>query len=518
MTRSWISIVIIGFVSMTTLIHSEEAEVKQTLSLNISELDLITEKALKLFDVPGASVGVIVDNQILFSKGYGSRNLELELPVTENTVFPIASCTKPFTALLMGTLVQEGKLHWDDPVKKYIPEFNLLDSEMADSITIRDLIAHRTGIPRHDSIWIFRHILRKDILEIFHHLDSEYGLRKEFQYNNFMYSIAGMVIERITGQTWENAIEERIFKPLCMNESSTSIDAMKSGSNFSLAYFEHQDVIHEIPHCNTHPVSPGGGINASLSDMLKWVQLQLSQGSVNGTLLCDLKEMHSIQMPFPSQPHSVASPLNVDSEVVMEGYGLGWFIGTYREEDLISHGGCIHGFHSDVSFLPNKGIGIVVLTNSSSDGRSVIDLIKNHLFDQLLNAPSIDRFAPFSNHRKMIKDAIRTSVQNFTELTKDKIIRSELNSYAGTYSHPGHGSVSIQVEDNHLTASYGNLFIPLYFKEENQFIGNTITLAVFGIDPIATFSFVRNETGEVTALHIPFEGFRGAKPIRFEKF
>jgi CubicO group peptidase (beta-lactamase class C family) len=470
-------------------------------TLDIAALDRLANEALRQFDVPGAAVGIIVDGQVILSKGYGLRNAELQLPVTETTQFPIASCTKGFTALLVGSLVQEGKLAWDDPVKKYIPEWTLLDQ-----MTVRDLLAHRTGMPRHDAIWIFNDHSRNHVLELYRHLNPEHALGTEFQYNNFMYSVIGIVVERLTGQSWEQALQERVLMPLSMHSANTSIDALQEGDNYSLPYAEINSTLQCLPFQSPYVVAPGGGINASISDMLKWVSFQL-----------DRKEKHAMQMPFPTPPKSIVSKPSIDDEMKIEGYGLGWFLGKYRGHEWIFHGGCLSGFFSDVSFLPEKGIGVVILTNSSTDGTHIIQILRNHILDELLSISPVDRTTPFLSTREKSKRSIQESMEQFAKLSQEPVATEMLTQYAGSYHHPAYGAVHVTLVNNHLQATYGTMVTPLYQKSDHVFAGKADLLATYGINPVTDFTFFADDKGQIETIQIPFEGFRSAKPISFKR-
>lgn len=470
-------------------------------TLDIAALDYLANEALRQFEVPGAAVGVIVDGQVVLSKGYGLRNVELGLPVTETTQFPIASCTKAFTALLVESLVQEGKLTLDDPVKKYIPEWALLDQ-----MTIRDLLAHRTGMPRHDAIWIFNNHSRNHVLELYRHLTPEHALGAEFQYNNFMYSVIGIIVERLTGQSWEKALQERILSPLSMHSANASIDELQESDNHSLPYAEINGSLQCLPFQSPYVVSPGGGINASMTDMLKWVSFQL-----------DLKEKHAMQIPFPSPPASIVSKPSIDNEMKMEGYGLGWYLGKFRGHEWIFHGGCLSGFFSDVTFLPKKGIGVVILTNSSSDGTHIIQIIRNHILDELLGVPSVDRINPLLAMREKSKRSLHESIEQFATLSQKPLAPEILTKYTGSYHHPAYGNLQVTLESNHLKATYGTMVTPLYQRSDHVFAGKADLLATYGINPVTDFTFFADDSGQIVTIQVPFEGFRSAKPIPFQR-
>lgn len=267
-------------------IASETSQEATTIHTPIDDrlegLDAMVNKALELFRVPGVAVGIIIDGKVVLTKGYGFRDQSNGLPVTENTLFAIGSCTKAFTTHVLGQLADEGKISWDDPAIKYLPEFRLKDEYATCHITIRDLVTHQSGLPRHDLLWYNSALSRNDLLPRLQYLDSSTDLRGKFQYNNLMYVMAGLVIERITGQTWEEAVQSRVFAPLGMDRSNFSVLDSQKSDDFSLPYREKNGSVQSIPFNNITTAGPAGSINSSVADMTKWVALQLSDGSFEG--------------------------------------------------------------------------------------------------------------------------------------------------------------------------------------------------------------------------------------------
>jgi CubicO group peptidase (beta-lactamase class C family) len=481
------------------------------LNLSIEEIDDIAKCTLQKFNVPGASINVVFNDQSIFSQGYGFRDLDKKLPVTESTLFPIASCTKAFTAIALGLLVDEGSLKLDDPVQKYIPEFYLVNQDRTNHLTIRDLLAHRTGLARHDPIWFFSDISRASVIGLLKNLEPACDLRQDFQYNNLMYTVAGIIVERVTGQSWEEAISSRLFKPLEMKNSITSLEELQNRLDFSLPYAEINGKITNIPFRNTFSVNPGGGIISNALDMGNWLKFQLGQGKLANDFIQRqiFEETHTIQMPFSSLP-------NENEKMHHIGYGLGWFIGKYREYDFISHGGDIDGFSSEVAFLPEKKIGLVILTNSSTDGRYAISAIRNLIFDKILGINDIDWTSKNQEICKKTKNALREALEL---LAKNDQIPSNLSleSFVGVYAHPAYGNVEIKIENGYLLASYGKITTPLYFKSDSLFAGKFCELLVYGINPFIDFKFFRDTSDFVYKMEIPFEGFRSSKPITFNR-
>lgn len=456
------------------------------------DIDTIVNQALEEFHVPGAAVAVVKENRIILCRGYGLRDVENNLPVTENTVFPIASNTKAFTSFLIGQLVEEGKVAWDDPVIKYIPEFRLYNEELTSQVTLRDLIAHRTGIPRQDVLWyLIRDMSEEDILQALPYFQPMYALRETFLYNNFMYAVAGRVIFTITKRTWEEEISSRILKPLEMNHSGTSPEEFLAMSNIAQPYAEIGDKIQKLSFL--HPISTRAAsiIHSSVVDMAKWVQIQLFDKTRPTFIRKEtLQEMHTIHMPFAVQTTTPS------------GYGLGWEIDTYRDRKHVHHGGTLEGFFSEVSLLPDEKIGLVILTNNSTDGRYAISYIENKIYDYFLGIYDTDWLQKIQDKRQEAKLALPIP---------------SLKKYEGCYTHPAYGTMQISIEYDSLIATLGKMRLQLNYKEEGVFEAKCPSLLTYGINPLIEFSFFSNSLGEMDELRVPFEHFRSAPPTIFKK-
>jgi CubicO group peptidase (beta-lactamase class C family) len=471
------------------------------------DIDRIVNDALQIFHVPGAAISIVLNDEILISRGYGFRNLAEQLPVTEHTLFPIGSCTKAFTALILGQLVDEGRITFDDPVQKYIPELYLGDQERTAKLTIRDLLAHRTGIARHDPIWFFSDIVsRLSVINMVKNFEPACGLRQEFQYNNFMYTLAAIISERILEQSWEEIMASRLLQRLHMENSNITVHELQKCSDFSLPYAERNGVITKIPFRSLGAVSPGGGINSNALEMANWLKLQLN-GNDFIIRKRTLDEMHSLQMPFAAVPSE-------NEPVYCHGYGLGWFLGKYRKYNFISHAGDIDGFSSEVAFLPERGLGIVILTNSSSDGRYVISSIRNQIFDKFLDMKDIDWASKLQEIHATAKNALQSTIEIFETRGYSNSMHS-VDSYIGNYLHPAYGKMEIKVEDNYLMASIGKVSMPLYCTSKDIFTARFMDLLNYGMMPFIDFKFFKDSSNKIYKVEVPFEGFRGAKPIVF---
>src|SRR6266704_6660786 len=251
----------------------------------LAGFDAFMEKTLKDWNAPGIGVGIIVSDKLVFAKGYGYRDYEKKLPITANTLYPIASNTKLFTAVAAGFLVEEGKLTWDRPIRESVPTIEFHDSFLNNTVTLRDMLAHRTGITRHDSIWYKSDYSTKELFERLKYLEPKESPRQIFLYNNMMYAGSGHVIELLSGKTWEEFVQERILSPLGMTSTVFSIDDMVKQPDHGVPFTERRDSfeLHEIPYYREAAgVGPAGSINSNLQDMAKWVAALMNDGKAGG--------------------------------------------------------------------------------------------------------------------------------------------------------------------------------------------------------------------------------------------
>lgn len=499
----------IGFAANPALL-AEEVPSNAAMEKNLSELDAFIEQKLAQFNVPGAAVGIVVDGKVVLAKGYGMRNVEKKLPVTENTLFAIGSCTKAFTTFLLGQLVDEGLIGWDDPVIKHIPEFRLRDVHATHHLNIRDLVTHRSGLPRHDLLWYNTKFTRADMVSRLQYLEPSCDIREKFQYNNLMYDVAGLLVEKVTGQTWEEAMKERILTPLGMIDSNLSVEDSQKSADFSLPYTEKDNAVHSIPFRHV-TVAPAGSINSSISNMVHWLQVQLSEGNFQERKIVGketLKEMHNIQIADVAQIGALNNP---EENVYNFGYGLGWVVGVYKGHYSVWHNGGIDGFISNVALLPNDKMGVVILCNSSSDGHFFASSVSNTIFDKLLNAKTTDWAGKMDKMRSEFKLAMQNKNKEDAAKEETQPTRS-LDEYAGIYEHPGYGIIEVSLQDKKLVTQFHDIKSSLHHQCFDIFNISSIDVP-FPVNFNA--SFINNLSGEIAELHIPFEPL--VSPIVFKK-
>lgn len=414
------------------------------------------QRLMSEFHVPGLAVGVVDKQGVVYMKGFGVRDVETGLPVTSRTQFAIGSTTKAMTAVSVGMLVDRKLVKWDAPVKtSSLPDFQLYDADATRLVTVRDLLSHRTGLPRHDLAWYGTPFSRQEIYEHLRYLPPTAGLREKAQYQNMMFMTAGMIVERELGLSWENFVRENIFRPLGMNNTSLTVEEMQHSPDFAAPHATEGNRSVRIPFRGLESVAPAGAINSSVEDMGRWLRLQLNGGELDGARILRAETLAEIH-----RPQIVSSIMGFDRifpEFGLETYALGWFVQEYLHTKLIHHGGGIDGFITFVGFLPEYETGIVVFGNNSGlvpyfVGTAYMDLlIKGNI------GPWEQRLRDFDR-----KPENKVGVGSPAPLA--------LDSYVGTYHHPGYGDVRVTREGEQLLFAHYVTRFPMEHHRDNAFL------------------------------------------------
>jgi CubicO group peptidase (beta-lactamase class C family) len=410
------------------------------------------------WNVPGLAVAVVVDGNPVFLRGFGMRDRERKLPVTSDTLFSIASATKAFTTFAMAQLVDEGTLNWELPVRSYIPWFQMHDPVLSERLTALDLVTHRSGLPRHDALWYNTSRSRTDLVHQLRHLELSAGLRQRFQYNNLMFVTAGYLIEVLGGKSWERAIAERIFAPLKMKRAQFSVAASQRDRDHAEAYREEKDgAIRHIPQRNVDAIGPAGSINASIGDLVPWLQVHLGDGTVEGRRLIaatSLRMLHTSQMTLPTA--------EADDEVLPIGYAPGWFVDSYRGVTRVHHGGNLDGMSAMVMLVPEHRLGIAILANL--ERTRLRDVIPKIVIDRVLGLVPRGWSDEELAKRRAQTSEVRDAGANKQRSRKPNAPPAHpLLDYVGDYEHPGYGvaTVSAAADGKSLRLSYNGLDAPL---------------------------------------------------------
>lgn len=440
-----------------TFPFSVERTGKEDLIARLNGFEEFVQGALKPWDVPGLALAVVAGGKVIYAQGVGYRDVGNQRPMTPHSLMPIGSITKSFTTFLMGILVDEGKLDWDQPLRSYLPEFRMVNSTLAEGLTPRDLVTHRSGLPRHDLSWYNNQDLsRSQIVERLGRLEPSEQLRSRYQYNNLMFLTAGYLIEQLTGMSWEDAVRARIFEPLGMKRSNFQDSESQKDPDHARPYREDDGIIGEIPFREVGNMGPAGSINASVSEMANWILLQLNKGTFGGRKLIEsttLREMHTPQMAISSLPDA--------PEVSPASYGMGWVIDSYRGHYRVYHGGAIDGFTAQLVLFPNDGIGLVAIVNAN--GTALPGLVINHAVDRLLDLPPKDWSGEALARRALARKAAKEAESRKTAVRRTGTRSSHpLDDYTGEYESDGYGVLKIEkVAPGRLQTVYNHIVTPI---------------------------------------------------------
>ena len=420
--------------------------------LTSKAIDDLAERTLKAFDVPGISVGVIKDGKVIHAKGYGVRSLNTQQKTDENTLFGIASNSKAFTCAALGILVDEGKIKWDDKVRDYIPEFKLYSPYVTEEFTIRDLLTHRSGLGLGAGDLMFfpdsSDFVLKDIIYNLRFLKLVSGFRTRYDYDNNLYIIAGEVVARVTGKSWDDFVQERIIQPLGMTKTATSFDRLKDKSNVIDAHAPVNGKVQVIARSSMKVGHSAGGINSNITDLCKWVQLWLNKGKYGDGLSKTLfsenvyHEMTSAQTiiqvggPGPYNTHFAA-------------YGLGFFLSDVKGYKQVRHTGGLEGMVTQITMIPELNLGIIVLTNQQEG--DAFSAITNQIKDGYFGMSGTDRVNEYAAERKKqlamgnhLLDSIWNEIETVQRSGKAK---PDIQLFTGTYRDAWLGDVIISVKN-----------------------------------------------------------------------
>jgi CubicO group peptidase (beta-lactamase class C family) len=407
---------------------------------DLSVLDALIEKEMKAARVPGVAVAVVRDDQVIFSKTYGYRDLERKLPVTQDTVFRIGSITKSMTAASAGLLVQAQRLEWDKPVREYVPELRLQDSFATERMTIRDMLTHRSGLPRHDMVWFHEDLPRAEYVRRLRFLDASADFRTRFQYNNLIYTAAGYVVGRAAGGTWEEWLQHELFVPLEMKSTTTSLAALTASAERSFGYGNDDDGQPiRIDDTSVDSIAPAGAVNSTIGDMSRYALMYVNGGkAANGRQLLSSAVLDEMQLPQISVPMRAKFP-----EIGPTHYGFGLFVSSYRGHRHIYHTGAYEGFNASLSWLPDRKIGVVILANHNLL-LNFMQVITNRAFDAELGIEPIDWRARFGATEPGARapGAKRSVVVPATEVKPAR----PLTEYTGRFEHPAYGLVAVRTD------------------------------------------------------------------------
>ena len=463
-------------------------------------IDQVVTEAMKTWKVPGLAIAVTTRDSVIFARGYGLRRLGDAATVDPQTLFAIGSASKAFTGASLAMLTDDGKVTMDDRVADRLPYFQMYDPWVTREIRLRDLLLHRSGLERGEAVWYNTTRSREEIVRSVRDLPPTTSFRSRFQYQNLMYITAGEVVRTVSGITWDDFVRARIFEPLGMTASNTSVRALDGQANVAQPHAELDGVVKTVPYRNIDNAGAAGSINSNVLDVAKWLRLWLNGGTVgNRRILSEAMAREAIR-----PQHTMDNPglLMMLGNPQFPGYGFGWFTQSFRGKRQVSHGGNIDGMAAMLGFLPDDGIGVVVLTNMNQS--SVTIPLMSHLFDRALGLTPPDYFTPY----RQAEQRFLASMPTPKPPARGTSPSLALDAYAGVYRHAMFGTATVRLTDGKLTISYDanpNGTGDLVHHQYDTFM-TTMRDAMLGKAPL-TFRVGAN--GTVDAMTFPLMGSAG---------
>lgn len=479
-------------------------------------LDTAFARVLKTWHAAGFAVAVVEKNKIVYAKGFGYRDVDNKLPVTANTLFAIGSCTKAFTASLLGMLREDGKVDFNKPVSTYLPEFKFYNDKMNDNIMLKDLMCHRTGLPRHDYSWYFFTTKSRDsLVNRIQYMEPTYAVREKWQYNNFMFLTQGVVVEKLSGKTWEENVREKILQPLGMARTNFSVDSLAADKDASIGYAVKKDsIINKLDYYHIDAMGPAGSINSSVTEMANWVTTWINGGKFNGRQIIPasyVPEATSAQMAMDG-----GLPTKEIPDVFFSSYGYGWMLASYRGHYRVEHGGNIDGFSASTSFFPSDSIGIIVLTNQN--GSAVPGVVRNIIADKMLGLKYFD----WDTYQNAKADSAKVAAKKAeaTQASSRKLNTSPthaMKDYEGIYTNKGYGSLTVSFERDSLFAylPHNTWWLMHYHYDFFEPFEKDLHDGIDTSNKSDPMQFNMNAAGDIESLSMQLEG--GLKPIVFDR-
>ena len=407
--------------------------------IDYQALDSYIDKAVQDFDLTGLAIAVVKDNAVVFSQGYGFKNLKTREPMTTSALFNIASCSKAFTAACIGMLAYENKLDWKDKVIDYIPEFRLSDTYITKELNMIDILCHRSGLATFDGdlLWYETDYTNAEIIRRMRHLPVRRDFRSAFGYQNNMFMIAGEIIGEITGKSWSDFVYERIFKPLEMVESRTCSRHITEGQDIAYPHLERK-----FQELAIYSPNPAGSIYSSVDEMTHWMMMLLNEGAWKERQILDAK---TIDQLFSSQTILPVSSFMKENGSHFYLYGLGWFLFDYSGRKIVEHDGGMPGYISKVTLVPEEELGFVILTN---DMNGLPGALRYKILDMFLNDSQTDWAAKYLEMMKKYEEAEEErKSERYAKRNKKTKPSLDLVGYTGTYTDKMYGNARIEIEN-----------------------------------------------------------------------
>ena len=495
-------------------------------------LDYIRKQAedgLKLWDSPSVAIGIIKDGKVVLCEGFGHRDVEAGFPATGKSLYQMGSCSKAFTSALVAILVDQGKLSWDEPLINYLPNVRFLEDYTTSNLTMRDILSHRSGLPRHEYAWYGTDFTKEELVFNLRYLEPNKPIRTKFQYNNYGYILAGYAVEKITGKTWEECVQEYILNPLGMERSNMFVDATTTDPDHAEPYdrpdaaADNMKGMKKIPFYKMaeedyttqtgSPAGPAAAVNSSAEEMLKWVTLHLNRGEFDGKRIISEKSMDELHKPNMLLPYLFDMP---QEEMKLPSYGMGWFVESYRGYTLVEHGGNLDGFSAHTGFIPELNLGVVAYTNMNVSNLHVA--LAHEIYDYYIGAEGVNwvqRYHDYCTKQGEKRSSITTYFAG--EKTEGTVPSHPLEAYTGTYTRNGYTPVTIRLDNGKLYLKFIDGDTELRHYHYDTFLTSDL-MGGGEISPGLPVSFQTADfRSNIETLVMPLCFEEGAAPIRFKK-
>jgi CubicO group peptidase (beta-lactamase class C family) len=458
-------------VAMLATAASSGAQVPTNVNARMAGFDDYLAKVMKEWDAPGLAIGIVVRDSLVWTRGYGYRDYGQKIPYTPTTTQPIASNTKLFTVMAAGMLVADGKLAWDEPIKRYVSDIRFHDDDLDRQITLRDMLSHRTGVTRHDLMWYESPFTRKELWDRLRYLEPSAPIRTTFLYNNLMYTAVGYAIEEVSGQPWEQFVQKRLLDPLQMTHTSLTITDNLKNPEHAVPYSERRDstVLFKQPYYTAErAIAPAGAINSSVQDLSHWLIALMNDGKYHGAQVIPASAIHESLQPSIAMPNSGMQSFGW-TELLNSAYGMGRWTVSYRGHFLAYHGGDLPGFHSQISTMPNDSIGIIVLV-VGDNAQPLYNALTFEIYERLLGmsrTPWTDRDNAIRLRNKTAATQARTTAS--AGRVPDTRPSHAIDDYLGEYEHPAYGVLTISRGDTGLVFDLHGIKLPLSHFHYDRF-------------------------------------------------
>jgi CubicO group peptidase (beta-lactamase class C family) len=453
------------------ILTSWSAAQRSDTASRLEDFDTFARQTLKDWNAPGFGVGVVSHGKLIFAHGYGFRDYGKKLAFTAETLCPIASNTKLFTAVAAGMLVEEGKLDWDKPIHDFVPQIRFGTDQLNDNVSLRDMLSHRTGVTRHDSIWYKSDFTRTQLFDRLRYLEPQTPLRQQFLYNNLMYAAVGYAIELRTGKTWEDFVRQRILDPLEMRSTCYTIDQMVTSEDHGVPFTERRDSfeLYQTPYYREQDgVAPCGAIISNIQEMSHWLIAMMNDGKYDGRQVLPSSVLRETMRPAIAVPNDTAESMGF-RELINPEYGMGRGIASYRGHLLTSHGGALGGFYSYVSFMPHDDIGVIVFV-IGHHAQPLTEVLTYNVCERLLGMDQ----TPWSQRRLEMR--LKNKKAGAVARAKADVGRVSgthpshaLSVYAGRYVHPAYGDLKITLRGDQLHFDFHKISLPLSHFHYDRF-------------------------------------------------